>query len=303
MKKKYVYILSILIILLIITSGASKMRKEFPYDIEIVPANNAIWIINITDWADRDCSVFIEDGKGQDHEDVLPSHNKIIKMDGLTNGTSYNVQISRKDILGKIKYKKFATDVTPTDQKGKYVVLVGASVGKSWNLNRLADRIKKKKIFYGYRGRYSFDKTYHIKKMSTSPLKADAVIIKECAAYFPYDTSNGMEEIKRWVDMLNRSDIKPILATVVPVTKAHDQNRKTSRMKSINAFNEAIREFGEQNKIPVLDLQKVLSAGHDNGYLNESFAVQDGLHIKESTYYNVLDSYLSELMENIVNPE
>ena len=285
------------ILALILVAGVYMIRKDFPYDIEVVPVNNGLWIVNITDWADKDCYVIVESELGQ--KKVLLSADKgLVKIDGLKNSTPYNLKIYRHDILGRIKYRSLVKRSAHRNETDKYIVLVGASVGKTWDLPGLAERKMDFRVAYGYRGQYAFDKSNIIKKLVDSPLKPDAVIIKECAAYFPRDTNPSIDMIKQWINILNTSGIQPILATVVPVTKEHDADRNGSRMESINSFNESIRKYSIDNGIPLLDLQQILS-NKDEGYLQERFAVPDGLHLKAETYHKHLDIYLYNFVNKL----
>jgi hypothetical protein len=286
---------------LILLIGVFILRKNFPYDLEIMPADKGIWVINTTEWADRDCFIVVASDKGQRATAILPGKINLVKINGLTNGTSYQLNIRRSDILGRLKYKDAIIKFTPSSDIKKYIVMVGASVGKSWNLSELSERMNDKKVYYGYRGIYAFDKTAVLQKLIKSQLKPDAVIIKECAAYFPRESGTGINAIKEWVQVLQDAGIQPILATVVPVTEAHDAERKTPRMASINAFNEGIRTICSEKGILLLDLQKMLSNNKkEERYLDEKYAVQDGLHLREETYKSELDMLLVEFVHNNV---
>lgn len=295
--------LILFIITLIIVAGVYMIRKDFPYDIEVVPVNNGLWIVNITDWADKDCYVIVESEFGQ-KKALLSAVKGHVKIDDLKNSTPYSLTIYRHDILGRIKYRSLVKRSSPRNEADKYIVLVGASVGKTWDLPGLPEREKDFRVAYGYRGQYAFDKSNIIKKLVDSPLKPDAVIIKECAAYFPRDTNPSIDMIKKWITILNNSGIQPILATVVPVTKEHDVDRNSSRMESINSFNVSIRKYSIDNCIPLLDLQEILS-NKAGGYLDERFALPDGLHLNEETYHKHLDIFLYNFINKLFfnNPQ
>jgi hypothetical protein len=287
--KKYIIIMASALIL---TIGVYMVRKEFPYDIEIVPSDRALWIVNLTDWADRDCMVSVKGNGGDRRVVLLSAKSSIINIDGLINGVSYKIDIGRQDLLGRIRYRKIYLQGEPSCDIKKYVVLIGASVGKSWNLPGLSKRMNDKSVSYGYRCEYEFDKSSVINRVINSQLKPDAAIIKECAAYFPREIEESIRAVENWAQSLRNVGILPILATVVPVTKSHDTERKPSRMESINRYNEAIRGVCARRGFYLLDLQKVLSNSKDQGYLDDKFAASDGLHLREDTYRYLLDEYL-----------
>ncbi len=146
---------------------------------------------------------------------------------------------------------------------------------------------------------FEFDKSPAIESIVKSPLKPDAVVIKECAAYFPRDTESGIIKMKDWVKELADRGIPTILATVVPVTKENDQ--KSNRMKSINQFNQALRSLGKKEGIPVLDLQNALSEGDGHGYLRNDYAAVDGLHLKKDAYTKTLDGFFLNFVDSKMN--
>jgi hypothetical protein len=289
---------AIIICTIIVVIGVVILRKDFPYDLEIVPASNSIWVVNVTDWADGDCLVVLESPEGKRQAATLYAKKNQVKINGLKNGVSYKLEISRLDILGRIRYRNSILKARPSGDIEKYVVLVGASVGKSWNLPELSERVKDRKVWYGYRGRYAFDKTAVLEKLISSQLKPDAVIIKECAAYFPRNVAGSVSAVKEWAQVLANAGIQPILATVVPVTESHDAERKVPRMESINMYNDAIRSLCTEKDFLVLDLQKILSDDKNKGYLNDSYAMSDGLHLKEDAYRSVLDNFMVDIIHN-----
>ncbi len=270
------------------------MREEIPYDFEIIPQNQSFWIFNNTSWAGKDCIVNIT-GPNISQKYILKGSKKYLEITGLRNGVAYHLKITRKNLLGKLKYRAYYYSVTPSDIDS-YTVLIGASVGKSWKLRELAARKSIDNHFFGFRGQYDFDKTKVIDSLVRSPIKPNQVIIKECAAYFPRDTYTAISQIKSWTQQLQKADINPILATVVPITE-NLSKKNPGQLESINNFNKAIRSLGEENSIPVLDLQNALSSDAQKGYLNETYSSEDGLHLKPSTYIDQLDNFLLNFLE------
>lgn len=279
----------VFVCLLLILALVFFMRKDFPYDIEVVPQDNGFLIYNTTTWADRDCSVVVK-GMGKNYKKNLLAKKGYLFIDGLENEQQYKVIVGRSDFFGLIKYSKFETYASPRKLKN-YVVLFGASVGKSWNLRSLSKRKNGNANFFGYRGKYEFDKEELLSRVIKSPVKPDYVIIKECAAYFPRDVEKGFSKINLWLESLRNSGINPIVATVVPITKKRAED-EGERIKSINKFNNKLRFLGKQNGILVFDLQKLLSDGSEEMYLDEKYAREDGLHLNKMAYEYLDDSIL-----------
>ena len=223
----------LLIAVFIIGGGVYVMRKDMPYSFEVVPSNGSFWIYNTTSWADKDCSVKVTDAENNEFSAVLPGQTKSVQIKGLRNDSKYKISIARKDFLGKIKYHSAGISATPSDKVDKYVVLVGASVGRSWKLKDFSQRVQKPDYFFGYRGLYEFDKTPVINSLLKSEKKPDTVIIKECAAYFPRETSESINQIDNWVSRLSQSGIQPVLATVVPVTRENDGASNNGKLSEL----------------------------------------------------------------------
>ena len=107
-----------------------------------------------------------------------------------------------------------------------------------------------------------------------------------------------MRMIKAWVKMIQAKEIIPVLATVVPITQEREQ-KKIGTQKSINEFNNCLREYANENNLEVLDLQKSLDDGTEGRYLRNTYANPDGLHLRESTYLHVLDPFMISLTRKI----
>lgn len=274
------------------------MRSDIPYDFEIIPQDRSLVIVNTTSWASRDCDISIKSADKQ-YIGTLSADERYLKFDQLENGQVYTVSISRSDILGKIKYRNFQEESTP-HEVNKYVVLVGASVAKKWNLRQLSARQNLQNTFFGYRGLYEFDKSTLIDNLVAMPLKPDAVIIKECAEYFPRNIDTSLSKIKQWAKQLEDADIEPILATVVPITKSRAKKNPTVQ-QGINDFNNAIRKYGDEKTIKILDLQAALSSHVDPGYLDETYADRDGLHLENVAYKERLDMLMINLINSNMN--
>jgi lysophospholipase L1-like esterase len=195
------------------------------------------------------------------------------------------------------------------------VELLGASIGEQWRLDEFAQRTNRHEFKLSARQEYDFDKSKLLKSAIASPDKPDAVIIKECAAYFPDEVQEYQQRISRWVQQAKAAGIVPIVATTVPVTermptwlymkqlvKRYVLRRNyvdyTERLAKIWEYNDWIREFSLKNGVALLDLERALRVSDTNRSLSEKYAKDDGLHINAAAY-QVLDGELTRVLDQV----
>ena len=183
------------------------------------------------------------------------------------------------------------------DRATKHIVLLGASIGKTWKIDELPVRVGDSRYTFGYAGQFSPDKSKKLAELlDIKENRPDAIIIKECASFFPGDIQNMQEMIRTWVGMCRGADIIPILATVVPVVKSyplrvfvlnlrHGKFLWPSRtFDEIIIFNDWIRQYAKSEGLAVLDLESALRQNESNRHLKSKFARRDGLHLNEQAY-------------------
>lgn len=198
------------------------------------------------------------------------------------------------------------------------ILLLGASVGKEWNFPKWPERMQKRGYIFEMRAAYSFDKSEaleeilmrpkrkfrltkrHIKSYFKPSLKKpDVIIFKECAAYFPGDMENYKNLVKKWVDQCRENMVKPVLATIIPVTEKHSRKR-LNRLKEIIEYNEWIKKYSISENIFCLDLEVYLIMDNEKRWLKPDLADEDGLHLNKKAY-KILDNMLLEKLEYISN--
>jgi len=198
----------------------------------------------------------------------------------------------------------------------KLVVLLGASIGRAWNVPQLPERLATSEYIFEYQGS-SFDKTNKLRMvLNREDNRPDAVIIKECAAYFPGDLDHYKTKMKEWIAECQEKGVIPIPATVVPVTRLHSYKVfagyllkgrnplkfgcpfKPNRNNYICEFNDWIREYCESHGLVYLDLEISLCYRIKNRYLREDLARLDGLHIN-SKAYGILDQTLIQTLDKV----
>jgi len=202
-------------------------------------------------------------------------------------------------------------------KKQRRVVLLGASVGMEWNFPELPQRINNTDYVFEYVLHGDFDKSETLNKIiSREKNKPDAIFIKECAAYFPGDMDRYKDLIKNWINTCIESDVIPIPATVVPVTRLHpfkkvpidiirgrnpfkaDNPFKSKKNPKILEYNDWIRIYSKQKGLSVLDLEAAVRYSEENRYLREDLARIDGLHIN-SKAYKILDKIVIPILITI----
>jgi len=204
----------------------------------------------------------------------------------------------------------------------RHIVLIGASVGKAWNISELPKRIKNSDYSFEYVGMYQFDKSSALNQVvSRSKNKPDAIILKECAAYFPSDISfeEAKSLMKQWVNRCQATNIVPIPTTIAPVTPSNDERFKThnpvkriikrmlgismmTRIERIIEYNDWVKAFSKEKNLIVLDLETPLRIDDGNRFLRDDLTKGDGLHLNAEGY-RILDSIVIPTLDRVRFPK
>lgn len=179
-------------------------------------------------------------------------------------------------------------------QQPKRITLVGASIGKDWQFDKIGERLGVGDYEFGYVGKYSFDKSSLITQLLQSQTKPDIVLVKECSTYFPGDRSQYQRQIRTWVGELRAAGVQPVLVTVAPVEppswiqRAKNLTKralgKPIWMAEIAAFNDWLRDYAARERLPLFDLEAALRIGADNRYMKPEFGVGDYVHLNSAAY-------------------
>ena len=206
----------------------------------------------------------------------------------------------------------------PVNSKGKKrILLLGASIGRNWNIPSLPERIANHDYIFEYVDGGAFDKSAKLMEiLARQEDKPDAVFLKECAAYFPGDIKHYQSLMKQWVEACRKANVIPIPTTVVPVTRWHFLKKfavdivklrnpfrlgsplKANRQLAIQAYNDWIRSFCAQNDLLMLDLEKTVRISEKNRYLRSDLATVDGLHLNQKGY-QLLDQIVIPTIEKV----
>lgn len=194
----------------------------------------------------------------------------------------------------------------------RHIVLLGASVGKAWDFPGLPARVSGGDYTCESVTEYRFNKSDELAAiLSRAQDKPDAVIIKECAAFFPADLAKYQGLMRRWVDECRRARVVPLLATVVPVTRTYPIRTFVLHLlhakflypkgtfEGIVAYNDWIREYAAQEGLTLIDLEAAVRISPKDRHLKESFARKDGLHLN-SKAYRELDRIVIPALQRVV---
>ena len=198
------------------------------------------------------------------------------------------------------------------------MLLIGASVGKAWNIDHFPERVGSDRYRTSYTGVYRFDKSEAVEQaLSDANRLPDAVILKECAAYFPSDISfaDSKRFMIQWIQDIREQRVIPIPATVAPVTPEHNDRFKThnpmkriakrmlgismmTRIERICEYNDWIAAYAEKKGLPLLDLEGALRRSDTDRFLREELTSGDGLHLNEFAYQR-LDAALKSTLDDL----
>lgn len=197
--------------------------------------------------------------------------------------------------------------VTETDHSRpdgtKKIVLLGASIGRGWNIGELPQRMPGAEYAFEYVAAGGFDKSRKLEEvLGRGDNRPDAVILKECAAYFPGDLGLYKSLMTGWIERCLSAGVVPIPATVVPVTRFHAFKKfgidilkmrnpfkqgapfRQKRQKQILEYNDWIRLYCRGKGCVVLDLEKAVRKNERKRYLRSRLAKIDGLHLNKNGY-------------------
>jgi lysophospholipase L1-like esterase len=182
-----------------------------------------------------------------------------------------------------------------------HLILIGASIGQAWHLAGWPLRANAPAFTAESLAQWQFDKTEAVDavllrpqmKFALSrawlqsflrpPQKPDIVLLKECSSYFPGPLAEYEARMSRWVARLQERGIRPVLATVVPVTRARAAS-DPGKQSALLEFNRWVRQYAREQHLPMLDLEATLREETGDAYLRADFAAPDGSHLNAAAY-------------------
>ncbi len=193
------------------------------------------------------------------------------------------------------------------------ILLIGASVGKDWEFGQFPSRAGLTQVRAEYRGLYQFDKTpLLMEQLQAGAGLPDAIILKECAAYFPMDQAAGRQWMSGWVQACRAAGVEPVPATVAPVLRPVEKTgilpalvRKIrgrpavlERLAGILEFNDWIRSYAHEQELALLDLERSLRGSDEDRSLRPDLHSGDGLHLNRNAY-SILDREMNRVVRDL----
>lgn len=198
----------------------------------------------------------------------------------------------------------------------RHVVLVGASIGKSWNLPELPARLNNNNYSFEALQVWEYDKSQAVEETLIRPARKfkwnasyvkgffqpapelpDLVILKECSSYFGGDAQLARKKdlFQRWVQQVRDKKIPVMVTTVAPITRERAQRDGLGKQQAIREFNDWIRRYAAEQGLVVVDLEKALRADDGERFLRDDLTSGDGSHLNRKAY-DILDRVMAQAL-------
>ena len=171
--------------------------------------------------------------------------------------------------------------------RGRHVVWYGASILHRWPLPDFGPEIEVEKVSV-----YGCPEKVEEMEERLFAGNPEVAILKLCSAYFSYryiqkfmgtlSTEGHRRVIREMVERCRHKGVRPVLATVLPVTRSLSAPLWRNNNGNILAFNGWLRRYAAEEEIPLLDL--AAAASLPDGSLDPAYADPDGLHINGEGY-------------------
>ncbi len=161
------------------------------------------------------------------------------------------------------------------------VVFFGASITESWPLKGYFP--ERPFINRGEGGELAFQMLRRYQR-DVVDLKPKAVVLKLCAINFkPKAPTQGVTraEYREMFERAHAAGIKPVLATVVPVSKTWAERNGPGVQEGVLAFNEWVRAEARKRRLALADYHTALAGG--DGFVDPKNTT-DGLHVSPAGY-------------------
>lgn len=194
------------------------------------------------------------------------------------------------------------------------VTLIGASIGKAWDLPQLPARTGDRRFTFEALQAWQYDKSEIVEEtlmrperkfkptlsyvkgwFGPAPVPPDIVILKECSSYFPGGPQEQQALLQRWVAEVRAAKRTVVLATTVPVTRARSAS-DPGKQAALLAFNDWLRGYAQREGLPLVDLEQALRSDDRERYLRDEYTSGDGSHLNRAAY-DVLDRTLLKTLD------
>lgn len=229
-------------------------------------------------------------------------------------GTSFALAVY---LVGAIAKTEHSEAVRPTEGN-LHIVLIGASIGKAWNLPQLPKRVGNDRYTFEALQVWDYDKSeavdetlmrparkFHFTRtylkgfFEPSPRVPDVVILKECSSYFSgaEDLQHKKEMFRQWVAQVRQKNIAVMVTTVAPITRERAAHDGAAKHQAIREFNDWMRAYAAEQRLVLLDLEKALRTDDKERYLRDDLTSGDGSHVNSAAYKILDGAMLAALRE------
>ncbi|MEW6014652.1 MAG: GDSL-type esterase/lipase family protein [Candidatus Zixiibacteriota bacterium] len=169
--------------------------------------------------------------------------------------------------------KRLLNSTTPEERK-QMTVMYGASITKYFDPEKFLPGKKVINRGIGSQVGYQLVTRFHSDVLQLGP---GQVVLKLCSGNFypEYSLDENWDLYEAMILMAQSHGIKPLLATVIPVTRSGERFENYSVTAKIVEFNNRIKDYARKNKLQVIDYYGAMA--DNDGFLPDSLA-RDQIH-------------------------
>jgi hypothetical protein len=194
--------------------------------------------------------------------------------------------------------------------QAKHVVYIEASMVNRWNLDAFGARTGSDRYRVQPLTEYEFDKSRLVRQaLAAGQRGPDAVVVQECAVYFPGDLDAYKQQYRGWISEISSRGLTPVIATVVPparrkgiaAAKGFVKERllgQPSRYEQVAAFNDWLRALGGEMGVAVFDLERLVRVDAEDRHMRDEYDEGDGVHLSRAAY-DMLDRELQSFLDRM----
>lgn len=187
--------------------------------------------------------------------------------------------------------KRLLASTTPEERK-QMTVMYGASITKYFDPEKFLPGKKVINRGIGSQVGYQLVTRFHSDVLQLGP---GQVVLKLCSGNFnpEYSLDENWDIYEAMILMAQSHGIKPLLATVIPVTRSGERFENYSVTAKIVEFNNRLKDYARKNKLQVIDYYGAMA--DSEGYLPDGMA-KDELHPNDNGYRQ-----MAKTIENSLN--
>ena len=180
-------------------------------------------------------------------------------------------------LAGLVATVALATATGDLMAEGKHIVYIEASTVNNWKLDGIAARTGSERYRFEVLREYDFDKSKTVDQvLAGGQPRPGAVIVQECAVYFPGDLQAYQGMYRGWIEKLQARGLRPVIATVVPPARSR-------------GWWQDAKDFAKE---------RLLRVSAEDRHMRPEFNAGDGIHLAPVAYLR-LDRDLLEFLDRL----